>query len=65
MPKQKTHSGAKKRFIKTASGHIKFRGANRGHNFTHDSGKVARQRRAPHILAKADENHVNKLLAEK
>lgn len=65
MPKQKTHSGAKKRFIKTASGRIKFRGANRSHNFTHDSGKVGRQRRAPHALAKVDENHVNKLLAEK
>lgn len=65
MPKQKTHSGAKKRFIKTASGRIKFRSANRSHNFTQDSGKVGRQRRASRALKKCDENHVNNLLAEK
>lgn len=65
MPKQKTHSGAKKRFIKKPSGGIKHRAANRGHNFTQDSGKVGRQRRSTQILSKVDENHVNKLLAEK
>ncbi|MBQ3494976.1 MAG: 50S ribosomal protein L35 [Clostridia bacterium] len=31
MPKQKSHSGAKKRFKVTKSGNVKFARANRGH----------------------------------
>ncbi|HAO99361.1 MAG TPA: 50S ribosomal protein L35 [Fibrobacteres bacterium] len=31
MPKMKTHSGAKKRFRVTASGKLKYRGANLNH----------------------------------
>ncbi|NCN40623.1 50S ribosomal protein L35 [bacterium] len=32
MPKIKTHSGAKKRFKKTASGKLKYRKPGRSHN---------------------------------
>ena len=31
MPKMKTHSGAKKRFKVTATGKVKYRGANLNH----------------------------------
>ena len=34
MPKQKTHSGAKKRFKVSKSGKVKFAKANRGHFLT-------------------------------
>ena len=33
MPKQKTHSGAAKRFKLTGSGKVKFKHANMQHNF--------------------------------
>ena len=34
MPKQKTHSGAKKRFHLTGTGKVKFARPNRGHFLT-------------------------------
>ena len=37
MPKQKTHSGAKKRFKVSESGNVKFAKANRGHFLTEKS----------------------------
>lgn len=45
MPKLKSHSGAAKRFRKTASGAIKRRGANRNHILTKHSTKRKRQAR--------------------
>ena len=39
MPKQKTHSGAKKRFKVTATGKLKFRRSGRRHLNAHMSGK--------------------------
>lgn len=65
MPKQKTHSGAKKRFKKSASGRIKFRAAGSSHNFTKDSAKKKRQRHSPgQYLAPCDEKAVNRMLCE-
>ena len=37
MPKNKTHSGAKKRFKLTSSGKVKFARPNRGHFLTEKS----------------------------
>ena len=45
MPKQKTHSGAKKRFRKSANGHYKFRKSANGHYKCDHSGH-------DHILTK-------------
>lgn len=45
MPKLKKHSGAKKRFRKTASGIIKRRGAGRNHILTKMSSKRKRHLR--------------------
>ncbi|KTD25524.1 MULTISPECIES: 50S ribosomal protein L35 [Legionella] len=45
MPKLKTHSGAAKRFRKTASGRVKRRGAYRNHILTKKSPKQKRHLR--------------------
>ncbi len=42
MPKQKTHSGAKKRFKLTATGKISRRRAMKSHNLEGQSKKVKR-----------------------
>ncbi len=43
MPKQKTHSGAKKKFKVTATGKLTRRSANQSHNLEHKSPKQKRQ----------------------
>ncbi|MBI2785734.1 MAG: 50S ribosomal protein L35 [Legionella longbeachae] len=45
MPKLKSHRGASKRFIKTASGRVKRRGAYRNHILTKKSTKAKRHLR--------------------
>ena len=50
MPKLKTHSGAAKRFKKTASGSYKYRQANRNHILTKKSTKRMRHLRSLKIL---------------
>ena len=62
MPKMKTHSGAKKRFRKTAKGKLRAR-----HSFTsHFTGKKASKRmrrlKRPVEVAKPDEKRVRELL---
>ena len=42
MPKMKSHSGAKKRFLKTASGKIKHKRAGKRHLLAPMSGKRSR-----------------------
>ena len=42
MPKQKTHSGAKKKFKVTGAGKLKRRTANQSHNLEHKSPKQKR-----------------------
>jgi len=43
MPKQKTHSGAKKKFKVTATGKLTRRSANQSHNLEHKSPKQKRE----------------------
>jgi len=53
MPKQKSHSGAAKRFRRTATG-FKHRRTNRNHILTKKSSKRKRQLRGLEPVAKAD-----------
>lgn len=62
MPKQKTHSGAKKRFGVTASGKIKFKHAKLRHILTKKAAKVKRKLRHSGIMAEGDSRHIHALL---
>ena len=50
MPKIKSHSGAKKRFKRTASGKWKYKKAGLRHLLSPASGKHSRHTRKPGIL---------------
>jgi large subunit ribosomal protein L35 len=62
MPKQKTHSGAKKRFKVTGSGKITHEQANRRHLMEVKSSKRTRRLMADEVVSKADVKKVKKLL---
>jgi large subunit ribosomal protein L35 len=62
MPKQKTHSGAKKRFKVTGSGKIKKQQANLRHNFEGKPTRRTRRLSADKILAPGDAKVAKKLL---
>ncbi len=62
MPKMKTHSGAKKRFKKTASGKIRARHAFTSHILEKKSPKKKRQLGKPVILSSDDAPRAKKLL---
>lgn len=62
MPKQKTHSGAKKRFKVTGSGKITHEQANRRHLLEVKSSKRTRRLMADDVVSKADVKKVKKLL---
>ena len=62
MPKMKTHSGAKKRFKKTAGGKIRARHAFSSHILEKKSPKRKRQLGRPAILSADDAPRVKKLL---
>ena len=62
MPKQKTHSGAKKRFKVTGTGKILRRKAPRAHLLEKKSQKRKRGFRKYAGLAKSDVKQVSKLL---
>ncbi len=62
MPKMKTHSGAKKRFRKTAKGKLRARHAMTSHMLEHKSAKRKRRLGRPVEVAKADEKRVRALL---
>jgi large subunit ribosomal protein L35 len=62
MPKQKTSSGAKKKFKVTGTGKLTRRSANQSHNLEHKSPKQKRAFSKPHAVAKANEKVVNRLL---
>ncbi|HVV56880.1 MAG TPA: 50S ribosomal protein L35 [Gaiellaceae bacterium] len=62
MPKQKTHSGAKKKFKVTGTGKLTRRSANQSHNLEHKSPKQKREFSKAHPVAKANEKVVNRLL---
>jgi large subunit ribosomal protein L35 len=62
MPKQKTHSGAKKRFKVTGSGKITHEQANRRHLLEVKSSKRTRRLMADAEVAPADVRKVKRLL---
>ena len=62
MPKMKSHSGAKKRFRKTATGKLRARHANSSHILETKSPKRRRGFRNARVISKADTKTVNKLL---
>ncbi len=62
MPKQKTHSSAKKRFKVTGSGKVLRRHAMKSHNLEKKSAKRKRDFARDESVAKADVPEVKKLL---
>ncbi|HEU0030081.1 MAG TPA: 50S ribosomal protein L35 [Kofleriaceae bacterium] len=65
MPKVKTHSGAKKRFKRTASGKFKFGRVFKRHLLTGRSQKRKRQLRGPGIVPPAHHHQIEVLLPYK
>ncbi|WP_072313115.1 50S ribosomal protein L35 [Agrococcus sp. 1P02AA] len=63
MPKQKTHSGAKKRFKVTGSGKIRKQQAGMRHNLEVKSSVQTRRLNKDKVLAPADAKVIKKLLA--
>ena len=61
MSKMKVHSGAAKRFKKTAAGY-KRKSANKSHILTKMTTKRKRHLRGTSIVDKADQVHVDRLL---
>ena len=64
MPKMKTHSGAKKRFRKTATGKLRGRRAYSSHILEKKSPKRKRRMRRPVEIKKSDERRANVLLGK-
>ena len=62
MPKMKTHSGAKKRFRKTAKGKLRARHAMTSHNLGNKRPKRRRRLSDPVVIAKADDKRVRRML---
>ena len=62
MPKQKTHSGAKKRFKITKSGKVMFARTDRGHFLTEKSQSRKRKLRRSGVLAKTQAKNIKKLI---
>ena len=65
MPKQKTHTGAKKRFSVTANGKIKFKHAKLRHILTKKTTKGKRGLRSPGIMSESDAGHIRRLFGLK
>ena len=64
MPKMKTHSGAKKRFHKTAKGKLRGRRANTSHILEKKSPKRKRRLGRPSEISSADRKRVKTLLVK-
>ena len=64
MPKMKTHSGAKKRFKKTANGKLRGRRAYSSHILEKKSPKRKRRMAQPVEIKRQDERRVNRLLVK-
>ena len=64
MPKQKTHSGAKKRFKLTGSGKVKKQGAGMRHNLEGKSSKLTRRLNQEVVLKPQDAKVIKKLLGK-
>jgi large subunit ribosomal protein L35 len=64
MPKQKTHSGAKKRFKLTGTGKVMKQAAGMRHNLEVKSGKKKRALNQEQVLAPQDAKIIKKLLGK-
>jgi large subunit ribosomal protein L35 len=64
MPKQKTHSGAKKRFKITGSGKVMKQGAGMRHNLEKKSSKLTRRLNKEVVLAPQDAKVIKRLLGK-
>lgn len=62
MPKNKTHSGASKRFKVTGKGKLRRQQANRRHLFEHKPSRRTRRLEGTVDVARADVRRVKKLL---
>jgi len=62
MPKNKTHSGAKKRFRVTGSGKLMKEQSNKRHLLESKSSKRTRRLSVDQVLSPADAKKANKLL---
>ncbi len=62
MPKQKTHSGAKKRFRVTRNGKVMSRQKNRAHLLEHKSSRRKRRLNGETEIAAPDARKIKKLL---
>ncbi len=64
MPKQKTHSGAKKRFKLTGGGKVMKQQSGMRHNLEVKSGKRKRSLNQEQVLAPQDAKVIKKLLGK-
>ena len=64
MPKNKTHSGAKKRFRTTGSGKIMREQAGARHLLEHKSSRKTRRLATDQVLETADVRRVKRLLGK-
>ena len=64
MPKQKTHSGTKKRFKITGSGKVMKQQAGMRHNLEVKSSVVTRRLNQDKVLSPADSKTVKRLLGK-
>ena len=65
MPKQKTHSGAKKKFKVTGGGKLLRRSAMQSHNLEHKSPKQKRGFRKDYAVAPENTKIVDRLLGRR
>ena len=65
MPKMKTHSGAKKRFKRTARGKLRGRRANASHILEKKSPGRKRRLGRPSVISDQDKKRVDTLLGGK
>lgn len=65
MPKMKTHSGAKKRFKRTATGKLRGRRAYSSHILEKKSPKRKRNMARPVVIKDSDAPRVNRMLGGK
>ena len=62
MPKNKTHSGAKKRFKITGSGKVKRQQANRRHYLEHKSSRLTRRLKGDKLVSKGSLKQIKRML---
>ncbi len=64
MPKNKSHSGTKKRFKVTGSGKVMKQGAGMRHNLEGKSSRVTRRLNQEQVLPTADAKVIKRLLGK-